>query len=139
MRYINVEIQRSSSVLIMIFPKNSLVSKNPFFLLNLLQAINTSSQTFKHFLKQANDNEIETLIEIIRNFLVGSQVFNSPVYINRMKKYRRLIRDLASKQLSTRAKRRKIVSNQQGGALLTSLLIPIVGTLLSNVISKHIK
>lgn len=131
---------------IMSFPSNSLVHKNQLFLIDLLQAASLSRNILRKRLLQSTDEEIESLVEIMRNCLIGNFPSNhwkhsnayAKEYIKRLKKYSNFIRNLSSTVCTAKYKRRQIVKNQKGGALLTSLLIPIVGSLLSGLIAKKL-
>lgn len=123
------------------FPADSLVQRNKTFLIELLNIINScDTQNFKKFLIHANDSQIETLVEIAKNFLNGNfpKNLSSKLYLKRMLTFRKSLHKIASQRITFTAKRRHIISNQKGGALIASLLIPIVGSLLSGLISKNI-
>lgn len=123
------------------FPRRSLVHKNRIYLLKLLHAVNQGKRPLKHILLQSSEEEIETLVEIVRNFLAGSEPFQNSLskeYIKRMSNYIHLIRALAKNTSSTKYKQAKVVRNQKGGALIASLLIPIVSSLVSAFISSKV-
>ena len=120
------------------FPEESLVNKNQYFVLDILTSLNKSPSHLKKRLENSNDEEIETLIEIIRNLLAGNKMFKSPEYIKRMQQYVKLLRNLVNSHSSVEYKRRKIIRNQKGGALLASLVIPVIGSLLSGIISRQL-
>lgn len=121
------------------FPENSLVVKNKMFLIKLLQEIH-DYKALKKTLHQATQQQIETLVEISENFLQGNfpKQFCSKAYIKRMLPHRSSLRKLASQKTHTTLKKHCLVRNQKGGALITSLLIPILGSLLSGIIAKKI-
>lgn len=123
------------------YPQRSLVHRNKIYLVNLLQAANKGKRTLKNALIHSSEEEIETLVEIVRNFLAASEPFKnacSKDYIKRMSNYTRLIRALAENSTSAKFKQAKIVKNQKGGALIASLLIPIVSSLVSAIISNKL-
>jgi len=116
----------------MSFPKSSLVHKNKRFLIALLESICQSPKDFKTTIQHANPEEVNTLIEIIQNFLEGNHRFiSNENYIKRMKRYKKIIRSLASTHLPV-IEKRKAINQKGGGALVASLLIPIITSLVTS-------
>lgn len=119
------------------FPRRSLVHKNVNYIIELLQAANKGKQHLKRVLLQSNEEQIETLVEIVHNFLAGSEPFqlHSKEYIKRLRQHKGLIRTLARRTHSAKVKKGKLIKNQRGGALLASLLIPVVTSIVSALVS----
>lgn len=86
-------------------------------------------------LKTAKNEQIESLCEICLNILAG----NIPVNVNKMKKYKNLLRNLARKKSSIQQKKRMLV-NQSGGflPLLAPAIISTLGGILGRVIGKRL-
>lgn len=86
-------------------------------------------------LKTAKNDQIESLCEICLNILAG----NIPVNVNKMKRYKSLLRGLARKTSNVQQKKRMLV-NQSGGflPLLAPAIISTLGGILGRVIGKRL-
>ena len=72
-------------------PTDSLVMKNVNFLITLLNSVNKSPKHLKLLLTRDSDEEIETIVEIVQNFLSGNEIFSHDrEYMNRMRRFSRL-------------------------------------------------
>jgi hypothetical protein len=112
----------------MSLPRRCLTSRNRLFLHSLYRNFRRSRIQGVEILRRASAEEINTLVEIIRNLLVGN-------YKNkRCIKYKHLLRKLASGRVSVKTKQNILIRNQRGGALITALLAPLIGALLSSLI-----
>ena len=98
-----------------------LISKYRGFL-SLLTGI--SPCTRKKIIKTCKRGEINTICEIIHNFLKRNLTTNQRI-IKKMKKYKSLLRALANKKVKLQRKR-SILRSKRGGSIL-SLLLPLLG------------
>lgn len=103
---------------------------------HFLQALaSTHPLQRRALLKTAKNEQIQCLCEICLNILAG----NVPVNVNKMKRYKNLLRSLAKKKSSIQQKKRMLV-NQSGGflPLLAPAIISTLGGILGRVIGKRL-
>lgn len=103
-------------------------------LLIILQALcHLNKEQRVAVLRRADTSLIRCICECALNILQG----NIPVKLsqkNKLKRYKKVLRTLATPKKSINKKKNLIV--QKGGGFLPLLLAPILGTLISNVISR---
>ena len=126
-------------------PSNSLVLKNVAFLRQLHNALRFKKiDQAISILQQASDNEIQTLVEMSHNALQGCYPQKVPVLREKLKPDKCLLRTLCQDDLSIKSKRKKLIHAlrsriQRGGGLpLVPLLAPILGSLLSGLVTKSL-
>ena len=98
-----------------------LISRNRGFL-SLLTGISPCSR--KKVIKTCNRGEINTICEIVHNFLKKNLTSDQKI-IKRLKKYKSALRALANKRVRLH-KKRSILRSKRGGSIL-SLLLPLLG------------
>lgn len=96
----------------------------------LNQLRKTSAKERKRLLTNSSPSQISSIQTICKN-LKGGGIFLSKARKKRLRKYKKLIRNLANPQLSSEAKR-KIIINQKGG-FLSTILASILPVLVSEV------
>jgi len=104
--------------------------RNNWNLLNVLAKSNRKQK--KAILETCDVDLVKCLAEISLNLLKGVIPVN-PTQKKKLKRYRRLLHELADKKVSLRTKKEKL--NQQGGSLL-GLLLPTVLSTLGNLLIK---
>lgn len=89
----------------------------------------------KALLQTANNSQINSICEVCLNILHG----NVPVNVQRMKKYKNLLRLLAKKSTGMQRKKKMLV-NQSGGflPLLAPALLSAIGGIVGRVIAKRL-
>lgn len=83
-------------------------------------------------LRRASSNLIRCICECALNILVGN-VPLKPGEKKHLRKYANVLRKLADKR---KINKKKIIVQTGGGAFLSSLLLPIVTTVLSNLLTN---
>lgn len=85
----------------------------------------------KAILKDANKSQIFSICEICHNLLAG----NVPVNINRLRKYKTIIRQIADKKIPL-YKKRKLLINQTGGFL--PIILPAILSAVGGIVGRAI-
>lgn len=98
-------------------------------LLEVLTKVNDKSR--KKILKYCDQKLVEAIAECVYNIL-RDNVQISQQRVNKLKKYKKTLRDLANPQTKLNKKHNIIV--QSGGSFLPLVLKPIVSYLLDNII-----
>lgn len=113
-------------------PKVNLARRHRKFLIRLYKAYKRKQTNVKDIIRQASKSEILSLSEICQNILLGNLQIPS-----KAKNHKRLIRELGSSRIQPEIKREKLL-NQRGGVLISGILVPIIGALLSGAVSSLI-
>ena len=89
----------------------------------------------KALIRTASNEQLKSLCEICLNVLGG----NIPINLQKLKKYKKLLRALADKKFSVQRKKR-ILLNQSGGFLpvIAPAIISALGGILGRIISKKL-
>ena len=117
-------------------PRTCLLAKHYKFLKALAYCLDISKREGLKLLSTASSEEILSIIEVIANFLQGNFPDNCNDIKPRLKKHKLLLRSLV-KSSSSSVKRK--LQNQTGGAILSSLLIPLIGSLIAAGGNKYAK
>ena len=117
-------------------PRTCLLAKHYKFLKALAYCLDISKREGLKLLSTASSEEILSIIEVIANFLQGNFPDNCNDIKPRLKKHKLLLRSLV-KSSSSSVKRK--LQNQTGGAILSSLLIPLIGSLIAAGVNKYAK
>jgi hypothetical protein len=117
--------------------RTSLARRHRTFLIRLYKAYKRKQKNAKNIIRQATPSEILSLSEICQNLLLGNLQIPKR-NLNNAKKHKHLIRDLGSTHIKPEIKRHKLL-NQRGGVLISGILVPIIGALLSGAVSSLIK
>ena len=119
--------------------KKYLVDKHAHFLRRLSSTLVSSRKEGLAILEGASVGEIRSLLEIIANFLAGNFPYAAEKVrlVKKLRKHKTLLRSLVTKRLPYSTVRDKLV-NQEGGAILTALLTPLIGALISAGVSKYV-
>ena len=129
-------------------PPNSLIIKHFGFLKRLHNVLlRKKFQKAILLIREASDDEIQTLAEMAFNALKGQYPERVTTLREKLKSYRGLMRKLSDEKVTIGAKRQKIIQSfrakmkrqQQGGAFpLLPLLAPVIGSLLSALIPRSL-
>lgn len=108
------------------------IKKNYHFLHMLVRSRTPQKRALLH---TADNAQIKSMCEVCLNVLKG----NIPVNIKKMKKYKYMLRKLASKTIPYESKKRMLI-NQSGGFLpvIAPAIISALGGILGRVISKKL-
>ncbi len=104
------------------------LQKNWSFIQLLTQ---TSAIQQKALLKTLTDNQLSTLCEVILNILKGNLHLSADI-IQKIKRYRSVLRNLSSKSASNKTKKTSLVKNQK----LIVYILQTVKTSLENYLTK---
>ena len=119
-------------------PPKSLLHKNSRFIHYLYFSFKNSPNQGINIIRNASAEEIKTLIEIIGNFLENNFPDKCKSRLcKKLKKHKHLLRSIVQRSRETEFARAKL-RNQKGGAILTSLIAPLLGSLVSAVIAKNV-
>jgi hypothetical protein len=110
-------------------PRRSLVHKHRLFLRRLQKKTRVK---LERLIRYASAGEIKTLVEIIRNLLRGKFPGLTASQRKKLRPYKNIFRQVAKPNVSLED--RKLLLNQHGGFLGT-VLVPLLGMLLSTIVS----
>ena len=119
-------------------PRTCLLAKHYKFLKALAYCLDISKREGLKLLSTASSEEILSIIEVIANFLQENFPDNCNDIKPRLKKHKLLLRSLVKSSSSSSSVKRKL-QNQTGGAILSSLLIPLIGSLIAAGVNKYAK
>ena len=101
-------------------------------------AICNAPPKFRHeLIKALPDDTLKTICEICNNILVGN-IKPSSSQLHKLRKYKKVIRQLGYKPYYPMKYKRKIISNQRGSGFFLSVL-PIIASLLGGFISSRLR
>lgn len=101
----------------------------------LIALATAKPQMRRKLLASADPEVINMLAQLAANILYGNVPLNKR-QLNRLKRYRNLLRLLRHKQTSVAVKRKQLLRSQHGGFL--PLILPIISSVVGGLIGKAI-
>ena len=118
--------------------RKSLLHKHSRFVNYLYYSYKKNPIRGSHIIKNASSEEIKTLIEIIGNFLENNFPDKCKSRLCRkLYKHKHFLRSILRHSQHPEYVRTKL-KNQKGGAIITSLIAPLIGSLVSGIIAKNV-